>query len=151
MPCAIEFRLDVASSGAGACAVRRSPPFPPQTGFSGKLPQASCRRTRIRPVPSRDRSSFRVGPASTLHRSRGRPFLDGKTFVSDQFDNALNLAGELRRKISFERPAVSLKPPWWESWRSGSDQAWWIVDAIDEGERRGDCQIEILDLLEGAR
>ncbi|MES1242587.1 MAG: hypothetical protein ABUT39_13315 [Acidobacteriota bacterium] len=72
----------------------------------------------------------------------------GKTFVSDQLDNALNLDGKLRKKVSFERPAASLKPPWWDSWRSRGE-AWWIVDAIDEDERRGDCRIdEILDLLE---
>lgn len=36
----------------------------------------------------------------------------GKTFVSDQLDNALNLAEKLHRKVNLERSAPSLKPPW---------------------------------------
>jgi hypothetical protein len=73
----------------------------------------------------------------------------GKTFISEQLDAALNLGGQLHKRVSFERPATSLRPAWWDDWLSAESPAWWIVDAIDEDERRGDCRTdEILELFE---
>lgn len=77
----------------------------------------------------------------------------GKTFVSRQIKHALTLEGRFCERTSFEAADAPgrnerLLPDWWSSWKDGEDQAWWLVDALDEDERREDRRArEVLDLV----
>src|SRR5215213_1046609 len=88
------------------------------------------------------------------------PPLTGKSFVAKQLERVLTLdppsatlplRGRCER-TSFEISwrTTRLAPLWWESWQSSTEQAWWLVDALDEDERRGDGRAqEVLDLVCG--
>lgn len=87
------------------------------------------------------------------------PPLTGKTFVSKQLERALvseqrsSSALPLRgfcERTSFETSGRTnrLDPVWWEPWKKSAEQAWWLVDALDEDERRGDRRAhEVLDTV----
>lgn len=86
------------------------------------------------------------------------PPLTGKSFVAKQLERVLTLEPSSEafpwrgpcERTSFEISGrtTRLAPLWWESWQGGTEQAWWLVDALDEDERRGDRRAqEILDLV----
>lgn len=79
----------------------------------------------------------------------------GKTFVAKQLYKALkhypeSPFGSYCQITFFEAGRnTEIVPSWWEPWLRGASHACWIIDAIDEDERRGDRQIyRILELVE---
>jgi len=86
----------------------------------------------------------------------------GKTFLAKQLishfrehqDNPDDLApfGKYFHDTLFERGGmgVEVMPSWWDEWRRSKKRACWIVDAVDEDERRGFGQfMKILDTIDG--
>jgi hypothetical protein len=77
----------------------------------------------------------------------------GKTFVSKQIKDVLSRSGRLCERTSFESAEAPgrngrLLPSWWPSWQEGASPAWWLVDALDEDDRREDRRArEIVDLV----
>ena len=83
----------------------------------------------------------------------------GKSYVAKELWTALKLRkGELPKSFDppehvertcFEEAGEAIPPPWWDEWKTGTDKACWIIDAVDEDERRRTGHVNrILRLVE---
>jgi hypothetical protein len=71
----------------------------------------------------------------------------GKSFTAQRINHALASAQPSEPEAEFVRyhhlsdleswmPGPLAVPPWWAEWRTSDARAAWIIDALDEGERR---------------
>lgn len=85
------------------------------------------------------------------------PAWTGKTYVADLLIDHLSRETKNRgpfgsriQRTNFARnQPLYIKPEWWQRWKSSSKRACWIIDSVDEDERRGrNGQKVLYDLLE---
>jgi hypothetical protein len=74
----------------------------------------------------------------------------GKTTVAKGISKALK-AHRFSELTCFEERerGAPVAPPWWEDWRASGDEAFWIVDGLDEDARKDKQSFKILQLIEG--
>ena len=75
----------------------------------------------------------------------GEPWI-GKTYVSKQLLGEASRSGTVGRepfhdRVSLEEGDSAREPRWWNDWRSSSEEAWWIIDALDEALHTGTASV----------
>lgn len=69
----------------------------------------------------------------------GEPWI-GKTYVSKQLTTQLQ-GRRFADRVSLEEGDSPVVPRWWADWRSSQEEAWWIVDALDEALHTGTASV----------
>ena len=78
-----------------------------------------------------------AAPAAELISERltlviGEPWI-GKSYVSQTLHRTLSdRSTRFVERVSLEEGDHTVLPHWWTPWRNSSEEAWWIIDALDE-------------------